>query len=227
MPYVIISCITACFVDAGNETSGMIIPRVNTHQQCYASSNQLHFSDSVVVLSFPSLLPPPLIKDTHGYPKAAKPFYQNYSPLVTRPQKTETHNTVCHHPILVDCLLIATIKLCKGIIFHILDSPGQSMDNPKGKCALAESATLWANQEVQSPFIVPFYFLKGCPNSSKLSWSEVIDVKKPRSFAMACWMRKEENCLYSAVLCFSRRALSQRSRKRRKMNKWKGIMFIF
>lgn len=139
---MIISCITACFVDAGNETSGMIIPRVNTHQQCYASSNQLHFSDSVVVLSFPSLLPPPLIKDTHGYPKAAKPFYQNYSPLVTRPQKTETHNTVCHHPILVDCLLIATIKLCKGIIFHILDSPGQYMDNPKGKCALAESATL-------------------------------------------------------------------------------------
>lgn len=160
MPHVIISCITAFSVDAGNKTSGMIIPRVNTHQRRYASSNQLHFSDSVAVLSFPSLLPPPLIKDTHGYPKAAKPFYQNYSPLVTRPQKTETHNTVCHHPSLADCLLIATIKLCKEIIFHILDSPGQYMDDPKGKCALAESATLWVKQEVQSPFIVPFYFWK-------------------------------------------------------------------
>lgn len=94
MPCVIISCITAFFVNAGNETSGMIIPRVNTHQHIYASSNQLHFSYSLVVLSFPSLLPPPLIKDTHGYPKAAKPFYQNYSPLVTRPRKAETHTTL-------------------------------------------------------------------------------------------------------------------------------------
>lgn len=74
MPRVIISCITAFFINAGNETSGTIIPRVNTYQHIYASSNQLHFSDSVVVLSFPSLLPPTLIKDTHGYPKAAKPF---------------------------------------------------------------------------------------------------------------------------------------------------------
>lgn len=163
MPYVIISCITALFVDAGNETSGMIIPKVNTHQHCYASSNQLHFPDSVVVLSFPSPLPPALIKDTHGYPKAAKPFYQNCSPLVTRPQEAETHYTVCHHPIRVDCLLIATIKLCKGIIFHILDSPGQYMDNPKGKCALAESATLWVKQEVQSPFIVPFFLFERLP----------------------------------------------------------------
>jgi len=94
MPSVIISCITAFFVDAGNETSGMIIPRVNTHQPRYASSNQSHFSNSVVVLSFPSLLPPPLIKDAHGYPKAAKPFYQNYSPLVTRPQKRLKHTTL-------------------------------------------------------------------------------------------------------------------------------------
>lgn len=77
------------------------------------------------------------------------------------------------------------------------------------------------------PFYSTFLFLKDRPNSWKLSWSKVIDVKKPRSFAMACWMRMEENCLYSAVLCFSRLALSQRSRKRRKMNKWKGIMFIF
>lgn len=71
MPRAITSCITALTVHAGNETSGMIIPRVNTHQRCDASSNQLHFSDSVVVLSFPSLLPPALIKGTHGYPKAA------------------------------------------------------------------------------------------------------------------------------------------------------------
>lgn len=42
------------------------------------------------------------------------------------------------------------------------------------------------------PFYHTFLFLKGCPNSSKLSWSKVIDVKKPRSFAMPCWMRKEE-----------------------------------
>lgn len=32
------------------------------------------------------------------------------------------------------------------------------MDNPKGKRALAESATLRVKQEVQTPFIVPFYF---------------------------------------------------------------------
>lgn len=93
MPRVIISCITAFFVNTGNETSGTIIPRVNTHQHIYASSNQLYFSDSVVVLSFPSLLPPPLIKDTHGYPKAAKSFYQNYSALV-RDHKRLKHTTL-------------------------------------------------------------------------------------------------------------------------------------
>lgn len=173
----------------------MIIPRVNAHQHSYASSNQLHFSDSVVVLSFPSLLPPPLIKDTHGYPKAAKPFYQNYSPLVTRPQKTETHNTVCHHPILVDCLLIATIKLCKGIIFHILDSPRQYMDNPKGKCALAESATLWVKQEVQSPFIVPFYFWKAAQTVP--SWAQaklLMSRSQDLSPWLAEWRRKKTVC---------------------------------
>lgn len=38
---------------------------------------------------------------------------------------------------------------------------------PRRVSDFAESATLRVKQEVQSSFIVPFSFLKSCPNSSK------------------------------------------------------------
>lgn len=128
-------------------------------------------------------------------------FYRNYSPLVTRPQKAETHNAVCHHPSSVDCLLIATIKLCKKIIFHILDSLGKHIGNPKGKRALAESATLWVKQEVQSPFIVPFEFWKAAQTVP--SWVETKFLMS-RSQDLSPWFaergRKKTVCTQLSLL---------------------------
>lgn len=127
-------------------------------------------------------------------------FYRNYSPLVTGPQKAETHNAVCHHP---SSSWLSFNSFNKVVQRNNIPHPRLSWAvyrQSQRKTCLSWICYFMSKTGSSVPFYCTFWVLKGCPNSSKLSWSKVFDVKKPRSFAMVCWTRKEENCLYSAVL---------------------------
>lgn len=69
------------------------------------------------------------------------------------------------------------------------------------------------NRKVSPLLLYPFHFWKAAQIVPSRVEVKLLMSRSQRAFSLVCWMRKEENCLYSAVLCFF--YLSQRSRKER------------